>query len=79
MEHVMFIQKVKEDKKEEYIKAHEACWKELLFMASKLGIKREMIWIYEKIVIVYIMAKDFDKSMNELAKTKIFKKWLKKF
>ncbi len=75
MEHVLFVQKVKKDKKEEYIKYHKECWQDLLKEMKNSGIKREIIWMNGEQIMVYIMAKDFNDSMDKLAKTDVFKKW----
>ncbi len=75
MEHVLFVQKVKKEKKEEYIKYHKECWPELLKEIKRSGIEREIIWVFGEQVIVYLMAEDVDEAMNRLSKTEIFKKW----
>jgi len=43
MEHVLFVQQVKEDKRKEYINAHREAWPELLRAIKESGIEREMI------------------------------------
>jgi L-rhamnose mutarotase len=77
MEHVLFVQKVKKEKKEEYIKYHKECWPELLNAIKKSGIEREIIWIFEEQILVYLMAEDIDDAMDQLSKTEVFKKWTK--
>ena len=71
----MFIQKIKEDKKKEYIKVHEECWPELLRAIKESGIIREMIWLHENNILIYMMSENFDKSIAKLAKKKVFKDW----
>lgn len=73
--HIMFIQKVKPDKKAEYIKVHKEAWPELLKAIKESGIDRELIWLFGDYVCIYMMAEDFDKAMNILAKKDVFKKW----
>jgi len=73
--HIMFMQKVKSEKKEEYISAHKAAWPELLRAIKDSGIDREMIWLFGDYVCIYMMAEDFDDAMLRLSKTDIFKKW----
>lgn len=75
MENVIFIQKVKEDKKEEYVKFHKNCWPELLKAIEESGIKRQIIWLYGENIIIYMMAENFDHSISELSKKKVFKDW----
>jgi L-rhamnose mutarotase len=78
MEHIMYIQKVKEGKKEEYINAHKNCWQDLLIAMHKSGIKREIIWMHKNLILIYVMAENFKESMEIFSKTAIFKKWLNK-
>ena len=75
MEHIVFIQKVKKDKKEKYLKYHKECPKALMEVIKNSGIKREIIWINEEQLIVYIMSDDFEKAMARLVKQSVFKNW----
>ena len=75
MKKVLFVQKVKEDKRNEYIKVHREPWKELLKLAKQLGIKRQIIWLYGNYILIYIMTENFDEVMAKLAEKRIFKKW----
>ena len=75
-EHVMFIQRLKPDKKEEYIKAHQEIWPDLLKAHKEAGIAREIIWIFGDYLILYIMSTNFKEAMNNLSETKIFKEWI---
>ena len=74
----MFVQKIKEAKRDEYIEAHRECWKELLKAMKEAGTEREIIWLYGNNVMIYVMAEDFDKSMAKLAKKQVFKDWIAK-
>jgi L-rhamnose mutarotase len=78
MEHVLFIQKVKHEKREEYIGDHREAWPSLLKAIKESGIEREMIWINGNDTYLYIMAENFDKAMAELAEKRVFQDWLKK-
>jgi L-rhamnose mutarotase len=73
--HIMFVQKLKTEKKEEYIKAHKEAWPELLKAIKDSGIDRELIWIFGDFICIYMMTDDFDEAMSNLSKTEIFKKW----
>jgi len=75
MEHIVFIQEVKKEKKEEYLKYHKECPKVLMEVIKDAGIKREIIWINEEQLIVYIMSDDFGKAMARLVKKSVFKNW----
>jgi L-rhamnose mutarotase len=75
MKHIVFLQEVKKDKKEEYLKYHKECPKDLMETIKNAGIKREIIWINKEQLIVYIMSDDFEKAMANLAKQSIFKNW----
>ena len=78
MEHVLFIQKVKPEKKEEYIEAHRKVWPELLALIKESGVKREIIWIKDETLYVYIMAENFDKALGYQGETELFKRWVEK-
>jgi len=76
MEHILFIQRVKEDQKNKYIEYHKNCAQDLLNAIKNSGIEREIIWISGEQLFVYVMAQNFDFSMNILTKNEIFKDWL---
>jgi len=76
MEHVLFVQRVKKDKKGDYIKAHKECWPELLKAIKESGIEREIIWMLENKTYIYMMAENFNKAMEKLEEKKIFKDWI---
>ena len=71
----MFIQKVREDKKEEYVKIHREAWKELLLETRKAGFERQILWLLDNNVLIYSMAENFDEAISKLKKTDTFKKW----
>jgi len=77
MEHVMFIQKTKKDKREEYIESHKKVWPDVLKAHRDAGIKRELIWMKGDYLYLYIMAENFNEAMEKLKKTDIFKKWIR--
>lgn len=78
MEHVLFIQKVKPEKKQEYLEAHRKVWPELLKLIKESGVEREIIWIKDETLYVYIMAENFDKALGYQGETKLFQKWVEK-
>ena len=77
-EHVLFIQKVRKGKKDDYIDTHKKVWPDLLKAIKESGIDREIIWMLEDKIIIYMMSKDFDSAMQKLGETEIFKKWIEK-
>lgn len=78
MEHVMFIQRTKDDTREKYIKYHEKLEPDLLKAHRNSGILREMIWIKGNELYLYIMSEDFKKSMKDMGEKKVFKDWIEK-
>ncbi len=78
MDHVMFMQRTKPEKRSEYIKAHAECWPDLLRAIKAAGIEREMIWMSGDTIMIYMMTKDFQKAMAALGETAVFKRWTAK-
>jgi len=78
VEHVLFIQETKPEKKAEYIASHKECWPELLRAVKASGIERELIWMNANTIIIYIMTEDFEKSIASLVKKPVYKKWNEK-
>jgi L-rhamnose mutarotase len=78
MEHVLFIQKVKPEKKEEYLEAHRKVWPELLREIRASGVEREIIWIDGETLYVYVMAENFDEALGKQGNSDVFKKWVEK-
>ncbi len=76
MEHVMFIQKIKSEKHQQYIETHKNVWPKLIEAIQESGIKREIIWINDDYIYLYMMAINFDVSIKKLTNTQIFKDWL---
>ena len=78
MEHIMFVQEVKQEKKSEYIDAHRTIWPELLKTIKESGIEREMIWMHGNYICIYMMSENFEEAMASLGEKQIFKDWLEK-
>ena len=73
-----FIFKIKQDLKEEYKKAHDEIWPELVKAMNNCGIHNYSIYYNESdgIVFNYLEVEgDFDQSMGELTKLNIAQKW----
>ncbi|MHB8280376.1 MAG: L-rhamnose mutarotase [Candidatus Humimicrobiaceae bacterium] len=73
MEHILFKQKIKEEAKVEYINEHRNPSYEFLESFKKAGMERVIVWIDNKSddLYVYMMTKDFNKSMAKLINKKI--------
>jgi len=71
----MFVQKVRDDRKKEYVKIHREAWKELLFETKKAGFERQILWLFGNNILIYSMAENFDEAITRLEKTDVHKKW----
>lgn len=76
MEHIMFVEKLKKKNRDDYIRIHKEACREFLKAINDAGIKREIAWLYDDHVFVYVMAEDFKKSRSILEKENVFKKWV---
>jgi L-rhamnose mutarotase len=78
MEHILFVQKVKADTKQEYLTAHREPWPELIRTIRESGVEREIIWMQGENLYIYVMAPDFDKAIAHQSRTDVFQRWLDK-
>lgn len=78
MDHVLFIQKVRPEKRQEYIEAHRQAWPELLKVLRDSGVERELIWIQGDTLYIYVMAPDFHKAIEGQGRTEVFQRWVRK-
>ena len=76
IEHVIFIQKLKKNKINDYVKIHKDAWLDLLNATKDAGIERQMIWIKENTIYLYVIAENFDKAMVNLHKKEVYEKWM---
>ena len=76
MEHMMFIQKTKKDKRLKYIEEHKNVWPGCLKAHKDSGIERELIWMEGDNIYVYMMGKDLKEAIEKLKSTKIFQDWI---
>jgi L-rhamnose mutarotase len=77
MDHVLFIQKVRPEKRDAYVKAHRKPPPELIDLIRESGVEREIIWMDEYTLYIYVMAEDFDMAMEFQKKNAVFKQWVK--
>jgi L-rhamnose mutarotase len=76
MEHVLFKQSMNPDRKEEYLEAHRNVWPDLLKLLRESGVEREFIWVEGENLYIYVMAKDFDRSLGYQGEHKLFQQWV---
>ena len=79
MNRVGFYFKIKPELKDEYKKAHDEIWPELVVAMSDCGIHNYSIYFREDgICFAYMEIEgDFDKQMEELSKLEVTKRWQK--
>jgi L-rhamnose mutarotase len=78
MDHVLFVQKVRPEKKLEYIRAHEQPPAELMRLIRQSGVQREIIWLHGENLYIYLMAEDVDEALAFQSRTKLFQEWVEK-
>ncbi len=78
MEHALFVQKVRKERRGEYLKAHREPPPELIRTLHDSGFQREIIWMEGETTYIYVMAEDVDASFARLTATPIFKSWVQK-
>ena len=75
MQRVCFSLRLKEDRIDEYLKAHQV-WPELLDKMKKSGIQNySMFLAKDGMVIGYLEAEDPEESLRKLEKTDVSKRW----
>ena len=69
--------RLKEDKRELYIKNHQNVWPEVLNELKKIKVKNYSIFLKEDFLFGYLEyeGNNFDKDMEEMFKIPIIKKW----
>jgi L-rhamnose mutarotase len=78
VEHVLFVQKVRPEKKDHYIEAHSNPPSDLLRVLRDSGVQREIIWIQGENLFVYVMSEDFGKAVANQGRTRIFQDWVQR-
>ncbi len=76
MRRTAFMFKIKPELKPEYKKAHDEIWPEFAKIISDAGISNYSIYFRKDgTLFAYCEADNFDKSMAEIGKTELNKKW----
>jgi L-rhamnose mutarotase len=75
MQRRAWLLRVREGKEEEYRRAHEAVWPELIEAARKAGLRNHSCFLAGRDVIVYAEAEDLESTFIQLLATDVKKRW----
>jgi L-rhamnose mutarotase len=78
VEHVLFVQKVRPEKRDLYVQAHNNPPADLLRVLRDSGVQREVIWLQGENVYIYVMSDDFDRAIAAQGKSRIFQDWVQR-
>ena len=76
MKHVCFLLRVKKDRVEEYLKAHQV-WPEMLDALHRAGIRNYSMFVRKEdgLLAGYFEADDPEKSLAEVGRTDVNRRW----
>lgn len=78
MSRVGFLFRIKPELKQEYKKAHDEIWPEMIEGMGKVGIRNYSIYFRKDgLLFAYLEVDDFEKSMSEFSKTDANERWQK--
>jgi L-rhamnose mutarotase len=75
MAHRAYIGQIRPGKVDEYVKAHEEVWPELIEVMRRCGISRESCFVFGNHIFVYVEADDIDATMARLNQETLNQKW----
>ena len=75
MAHAGYIGRIKPGKADEYIKAHENVWPELIELAGKAGLEKEVCFVHGDFVFIYREAADLTGALEKLSREPLNQKW----
>ena len=75
MERLALVYRVKPEKKEEYIKAHDEAWPEILKGLKVAGCHEMTIFIRGDLLFLYALIDDIDNFTKTREKDPYFQKW----
>src|SRR5208337_376219 len=75
MAHCGYIGKIKPGKVDDYVKAHEEVWPELIEVMKKAGLEKEICFLYGNHVFIYREAADLDGALDKLSREPLNQKW----
>ena len=78
MQRVAFQLRIREDKLEEYERAHADVWPELLERIRSVGIHDYSIFRRHQTIFLVMRVEDFDRAWESLDKDSINQQWQKK-
>ena len=70
-----YIGQIKPGKVDDYIKAHEKVWPELIDVMKKAGLDKEICFVYGNHIFVYREAADIDGALDKLSREPLNEKW----
>ena len=75
MQRVCFLLKLKEDRIDDYLKAHQV-WPELIDEMKKVGIQNYSMFLRQDgLVVGYLEAPDCKEALRQLEKTDVSQRW----
>ena len=63
-----YIGRIRRGKVDDYIKAHERVWPELIDAMKRAGVERESCFVFGNHIFVYVEAKNIDMATERLAR-----------
>jgi len=78
MNRVGFLFRIKPELKDEYKKAHDEIWPEMISEMRRVGLRNYSIFFKKDgLLFAYLQVDDFEKAMSELSKTEVNERWQK--
>jgi L-rhamnose mutarotase len=78
MQRVAFQLRIRKNKVEEYDRAHEAVWPELLERIRSVGISDYSIFRRHETIVLVMRVEDFDRAWEALAQDPVNQRWQEK-
>ena len=75
MAHCGYIGQVRPGKVDEYIKAHEKVWPELIEVMKKAGLEKEICFVFGNQIFIYREAVDLNGALDKLNSEPLNQKW----
>ncbi len=70
-----YILMVRPGKEEQYRRAHQAVWPELIEEANKAGIRNHSVFMHGRTLFVYLEADDIGQAERKLKQTAVKQRW----
>lgn len=70
-----YIGKIRKGRENEYTEAHKAVWPELLAVMRKAGVEKQICFVRENYIFVYIEADDIEMTMRALSDDPVNCQW----